>query len=406
MHVKSFRTLATLYAVSSTLALTSIASAQWTVTNLHPQGATGYSDAWAASGDQQFGSVAMNGPHRASMWSGTAASRVDLHPAGLFNSLIMGAGGGQQVGVVRLFSGTRIASIWTGTAESWVSLAPAGVWGGSRARDTDGVQQVGEVDDVSLRFSLASLWTGTAESWVNLNPAGATGSMARGVGGGQQVGSASFGDGLARACLWTGTAESWVDLHPAGATESSAWAVSGDQQVGSASVGGVTVASLWRGTATSWVNLRPPGAGNSWANDVHGGLQVGSGYFHVSQQRAILWRGTADSWVDLHAFLPPEYSYSYALGISSDGINTYVVGTGHNTITRRNEALLWTGPLLTPCTADFDGDGFIDFFDLAAFVDCFEGGACPPGKTADFDADGFVDLLDYTAFITAFETGC
>ncbi|MEK6701432.1 MAG: hypothetical protein AABZ53_04155 [Planctomycetota bacterium] len=58
------------------------------------------------------------------------------------------------------------------------------------------------------------------------------------------------------------------------------------------------------------------------------------------------------------------------------------------------------------CPADFDGDGTVDFFDYDAFVVCFEGGACPPGKTADFDGDGSVDFFDYDAFVVAFETGC
>ncbi|QOJ00005.1 MAG: hypothetical protein HRU70_05690 [Phycisphaeraceae bacterium] len=59
-----------------------------------------------------------------------------------------------------------------------------------------------------------------------------------------------------------------------------------------------------------------------------------------------------------------------------------------------------------PCGADFNGDGFVDFFDLDAFVECFEGGACPDGKTADFNDDGFIDFFDLDAFVEAFEAGC
>ncbi|MEK6703212.1 MAG: hypothetical protein AABZ53_13180 [Planctomycetota bacterium] len=59
-----------------------------------------------------------------------------------------------------------------------------------------------------------------------------------------------------------------------------------------------------------------------------------------------------------------------------------------------------------PCPADFDNDGAIDFFDYDAFVICFEGGPCPPGKTADFDADGSIDFFDYDSFVIAFESGC
>jgi hypothetical protein len=58
------------------------------------------------------------------------------------------------------------------------------------------------------------------------------------------------------------------------------------------------------------------------------------------------------------------------------------------------------------CPADFNGDGFVDFFDFDDFVLCFEGGVCPDGRTADFNEDGFVDFFDFDDFILAFETGC
>ena len=57
------------------------------------------------------------------------------------------------------------------------------------------------------------------------------------------------------------------------------------------------------------------------------------------------------------------------------------------------------------CGADFNGDGFVDIFDFTAYVTCFEGGACPSGKTADFNGDGFADIFDYTDFVTACEKG-
>ena len=68
-----------------------------------------------------------------------------------------------------------------------------------------------------------------------------------------------------------------------------------------------------------------------------------------------------------------------------------------------------TGYLLDPpraCPADFNGDTFLDFFDYADFVACFESGLCPPGATADFNADGFADFFDYADFVSAFEAGC
>ncbi|MEK6702590.1 MAG: hypothetical protein AABZ53_10020 [Planctomycetota bacterium] len=62
--------------------------------------------------------------------------------------------------------------------------------------------------------------------------------------------------------------------------------------------------------------------------------------------------------------------------------------------------------LVVGCPADFDGDASVDFFDYDAFVNCFEGNACPAAKTADFDGDGTVDFFDYDAFVVAFETPC
>jgi hypothetical protein len=63
-------------------------------------------------------------------------------------------------------------------------------------------------------------------------------------------------------------------------------------------------------------------------------------------------------------------------------------------------------PPAPPCPVDFNEDGFLDFFDYDAYVTCFEGNGCPPGKTADFNGDDFTDFFDYDAFVLAFEIGC
>jgi hypothetical protein len=57
------------------------------------------------------------------------------------------------------------------------------------------------------------------------------------------------------------------------------------------------------------------------------------------------------------------------------------------------------------CPPDFNNDGFLDFFDYADFVACFEG-SCSPGGSPDFNDDGFTDFFDYAAFVEAFEAGC
>ncbi len=61
---------------------------------------------------------------------------------------------------------------------------------------------------------------------------------------------------------------------------------------------------------------------------------------------------------------------------------------------------------LRVCPADFDCDGFSDFFDLDSYIGCFEGDGCPLSQDADFNRDGFVDFFDLDDFISAFERGC
>jgi RHS repeat-associated protein len=53
--------------------------------------------------------------------------------------------------------------------------------------------------------------------------------------------------------------------------------------------------------------------------------------------------------------------------------------------------------------ADFNNDGFVDFFDFDDFIACYEGEGCPSGTTADWNADGFVDTFDSDSFIACYE---
>jgi hypothetical protein len=59
-----------------------------------------------------------------------------------------------------------------------------------------------------------------------------------------------------------------------------------------------------------------------------------------------------------------------------------------------------------PCAADFNMDGFLDFFDYDEYVGCFEDDAACHHGSVDFNGDGFVDFFDYDAFVSAFEAGC
>jgi hypothetical protein len=122
--------------------------------------------------------------------------------------------GGQQVGFSEFF-GVLHASLWSGTAASRISLHPAGATE-SIAFDVYNGRQVGYA--VTLGQRKASIWAGNIGSWLSLHPAGASLSQAFGIYGDFQSGWAEFG-GNNRASLWSGTAKSWIDLHlyvPAG----------------------------------------------------------------------------------------------------------------------------------------------------------------------------------------------
>jgi hypothetical protein len=54
------------------------------------------------------------------------------------------------------------------------------------------------------------------------------------------------------------------------------------------------------------------------------------------------------------------------------------------------------------CTADLDGDGDVDFFDVSIFVSAFS--ALDP--LGDFDHDGDWDFFDVSSFVAAFAAGC
>jgi hypothetical protein len=112
-----------------------------------PGGLGGPSRVNAVDGGQQAGYADVGGVTHASLWSGTAASWVDLHPAGATDvQCVMPSAAGSRWGAP-LWAGCDRASLWSGTAASWVDLhgLPAGRTSGpARARgiSSDGVNTV------------------------------------------------------------------------------------------------------------------------------------------------------------------------------------------------------------------------------------------------------------------------
>ncbi|MCR9076899.1 MAG: VCBS repeat-containing protein, partial [bacterium] len=56
----------------------------------------------------------------------------------------------------------------------------------------------------------------------------------------------------------------------------------------------------------------------------------------------------------------------------------------------------------SPCPADLNGDGELNFFDVSAFLVAFNGG----DLGVDFNGDGALDFFDVSAFLTEYNAGC
>jgi hypothetical protein len=255
-------------------------------------------------------------------------------------SVANGAGGSQQVG----YAGPH-AILWNagGTA---IDLNPTNLSGFnvSAAIGTNGGQQVGGGGGPAIvgHHQHALLWNGTANSAMDLNPSNLTGftdSFGHATDGTDQVGWGSGTNFGEHALLWHGSASTAVDLNPTNIATTDALGVGGNQQVGTASANGTGSdlhAMLWTGSAITAKDLNPtqlPGFVNSTAFSTNGYQQVGYGFTSLdSFNHALVWSGTADSAVDLNPFLPANLSGAIAynndpsgnvFGIASNSAGSY-----------------------------------------------------------------------------------
>jgi hypothetical protein len=307
--------------------------------------ASGYPQS-AASGQVVGDGLGLSSNH-ALLWTGPGTP-IDLNPSGFNQSFARGTDGSHQVGEARL--GTVYhAMLWSGTAASAVDLQPLTGFSQSFAYGVHGSQQVGE--GTGFGFSHALLWNGSAASAVDLNPAGFADPHAYGTDGTHQVG---YGDGAGtghndNALLWNGTAASAINLNPIGFIDSYGFGVSGAQQVGygrTAATGDLH-ALLWSGSAASGVDLNPAGVKDSFAFATNGAQQVGYGESNQggTNSHALLWSGTAASAVNLQALLPASgtWQQSFAFSFDSSG-DIFGVANGTYNGVSGNFAVEW-GPV-------------------------------------------------------------
>jgi hypothetical protein len=145
------------------------------------------------------------GVMHAGYWSGSAASFVDLDPTGAYQSFAKATNGTQQGGSIAASAFNDRATLWSGTPGSAVNLHPASGYIRSFVNAMTGTMQGGYAE-VSLGTSHAMIWSGTAGSFVDLNPSGYIGSFVTAMAGSQQAGYGLVSGGGRRALLWNGSA--------------------------------------------------------------------------------------------------------------------------------------------------------------------------------------------------------
>jgi hypothetical protein len=344
---KAFLTVTVIAACAASEAL----GVTYNVINLTPS-SNPWSQALAASGGQQGGYDYVGGHRQALLWSGSAASGVNLHTGPYNESRINGMSGTQQAGFIHnLGSAPYHAYIWSGSAASGADLHPSG-FSASCAMGTNGTKQAGFGGNFMIDTeggiaitgggTHALLWNGSPTDYTDLNPSGFYNSVATGISGTQQVGwGQPSSSSLERALLWSSTAASYVNLHPSGYYDSSAKGISGTQQVGMGRPNSTSWshALLWNGSAASFIDLDSATFYESCANGTNGTQQVGWGTTFVPGgaeplKRAVAWNGSADSYT----ILPTGGFYeTWANGIDEYG---NIVG-GAKDAPGRTYAVLW-----------------------------------------------------------------
>ncbi len=302
--------------------------------------------------------VSASPPDHALIWSGTAASFVDVNPTGAASSDIYAVSATTQVGDAVLATG-QTAGYWNGSASSFTAL-PTGGLSQTEAHgvaDTVNGPVIVGFDSNTLQ---ALLWTKTATTpyvLTNLQTslgAGYSNSYARATDGITVAGQATTSDtNVEHAVVWNVVTHAASDINGTN-IDSDARGVSGNQVVGYGddSAGDLTHALLWTFTSTGYIetDLNPAIASTSEAYATNGNAQVGEAVVDdTGNPHAYVWTEASDGTVssfDLQSVLPSTFVTSTALGIDAAGdIVGYATDADGNT-----SAILWTTPAPEPAS--------------------------------------------------------
>lgn len=283
------------------------------------------------------------------LWPVAPGAGIDLTPPSSVGGSISAIRGGTQAGwywwpyTVPQGTGYNMhACVWSGTAASYIDIQPSS-WEFGSVSDTDGQHHVGTLRyDESSTTSHGHYWLTSQKSAVKLTPSGDWGSSATSMFGDNQFGSVVHPFATVHAAKWSGSAASFENLNPAGSTWSYILDADEGAQVGRATIGSVHRAGLWGGSATSFVDLNPVGAIGGDAVATHGGVQIGSISFPGSNQYGIIWAGEADSYVNLATFSDSDHPFPLLKDVEVlPSGEILVTGSAFNQTSQKTDAILF-----------------------------------------------------------------
>lgn len=378
----------------------------WASVNLHPAWAVASYGRGVSGGTQVgngvvlldlFGNGQMYNIERPVIWTGSAASAVDVTPTGSVGGRLQAVKGNTQVGFwwwpySCYFGGTwhtcylAHAAVWHGSAASHSDAhMGGGTYEYSWFYDTDGTSHCGNMSSDSLSVAVVS-----GPLWNVVQPGGGTIAYA--------IDDTALYGGNGHAAMWV-PSSGLIDLHPPLASYSYLRGAGDGLAVGYAYLSTVLSGRAVIASGAALSELAPLGT-ESTGLDAAGGFQVGALSGH-----AVIWAGPG-SYVDLHPFLPAQFTSSSAaaIDIAADGTIS-VVGSAYNSTVDRSEAVWWHTVAVHP--GDLNCDGVVDFDDISPFVLALSD---PAGYTAaypncnvlngDCNGDGFVDFNDINSFVT------
>ncbi|RMH12363.1 MAG: hypothetical protein D6695_06840, partial [Planctomycetota bacterium] len=144
----------------------------------------------------------------------------------------------------------------------------------------------------------------------------------------------------------------------------------------------------------------PPGAVNAnpaYVNDLNLTLIGPTGEFkgNVFSNGISATGGTYDFRNNVEMiYFPATAAGEYTLRVDAAAVNVGAQGY----------AIVISGDVSesNPCTADWNGDGVLDFFDVLAFLDDFSNA----NPAADLNSDGELNFFDVLSFLDQFSAGC